>query len=230
MMFRIVEETAEFLLVDKSPEVGFHREGDSDGLLQTVRRELRQPELYPVHRLDKITSGLVVFAKSAEVNRELSMQFQARQVQKFYLAISVKKPKKKQGLISGDMARSRRGSWKLMPSKQNPAVTQFFSQSLGAGERLFLLKPATGKTHQLRVALKSLGAAILGDLLYGDEGQGDKAADRGYLHAYGLGFRLQGRDYRFICPPLQGHKFTGTAVTQALAAWGDPWAQSWPKL
>ena len=52
------------------------------------------------------------------------------------------------------MAKSRRGMFKLMRSMENPAITQFFSYALGDGKRLYLLKPHSGKTHQLRVALK----------------------------------------------------------------------------
>lgn len=58
------------------------------------------------------------------------------------------------------MERSRRASWKLINSKENPAVTQFFSTAAQGGNRLFLCKPHTGKTHQIRVALKSVGSGI----------------------------------------------------------------------
>lgn len=232
-MFRIIENTDDFLLVDKSPDVSFHKERDNQGLLGILKQELQLSELYPVHRLDKMTSGLVIFAKSTDVNRELSMQFEARRIEKYYLALSDKKPKKKQGMVKGDMERSRRGSWKMLPSQTNPAVTQFFSSGLGDGLRLFLLKPFTGKTHQLRVALKSIGAPILGDPLY-RAGDQQLEVDRGYLHAYCLGFSLKGRDYRFLCKPSQGKYFNAGAVVQALADpeenWAEPWALNWPKL
>lgn len=232
-MFRIIEDTAEFVLVDKSPNVSFHREGEQLGLLGELKQALAIEELYPVHRLDKMTSGLVVFAKTTAVNRELSMQFQARQTEKYYLALSrlapKKKPKKKQGLIKGDMERSRRGSWKLLPSQHNPAVTQFFSVGLGEGIRLFLLKPHTGKTHQLRVALKSIGAPIFGDPLYGDSDLNIEA-DRGYLHAYCLGFSLGERDYRFVCEPQQGAYFQTVPFVEALASFTQPWSLCWPSL
>jgi len=63
------------------------------------------------------------------------------------------------------MLKARRGAWKLARSKESPALTEFVSTSLGQGLRLFLLRPYTGKTHQLRVAMKSLGAPIIGDVM-----------------------------------------------------------------
>jgi len=87
---------------------------------------------------------------------------------------------------------ARNGSWKLLRSVENPAVTQFFSFGLTPGLRLYLLKPHTGKTHQLRVALKSLGVPLLGDTRYG----ADKS-DRAYLHAWQLAFELDGKSYQF---------------------------------
>ncbi|MGR5488912.1 pseudouridine synthase, partial [Vibrio alfacsensis] len=83
--------------------------------------------LHLVHRLDKMTSGLLILAKRAEVAAQFSRLFEQRDIDKYYLAIGSKKPKKKQGSIIGDMERSRRSSWKLVNSKNNPAVTQVFS-------------------------------------------------------------------------------------------------------
>ena len=118
------------------------------------------------------------------------------QVKKQYLAISDHKPKKKQGLIQGDMAKGRRGAWLLTRSQENPAITRFTSLSLGEGRRLFFLSPLTGKTHQLRVAMKSLGAPILRDALYGGS-----PADRVYLHAWRLSLVYGGEPWRFELAP-----------------------------
>jgi len=111
--------------------------------------------LYPVHRLDKATSGCLLLAKSKEAAAQISKAFASRHVAKYYIAVTDKKPSKKMGSVSGDMQRSRRSSWKLLRSQQNPAVTSFMQTSFaleGYGTlRLFALKPHTGKTHQLRV-------------------------------------------------------------------------------
>jgi tRNA pseudouridine32 synthase/23S rRNA pseudouridine746 synthase len=179
--------------------------------------------------LDKVTSGLLVMAKTAWANQQLVNQFKDRQIEKYYLAISAKKPKKKQGLIKGDMEPARRGAWKLLPSLQNPAVTQFFSTSITGGKRLFIIKPHTGKTHQIRVALKSIGSPIFGDVLYADSAT-CVGVDRVYLHAYSLGFSLQGNEYRFTEVPREGNDFSSSEFVSALQNFASPWLLPWPKI
>lgn len=150
-----------------------------------VARQLSVAQVWLVHRLDKVTSGLLIFALNEQAASRLSQLFAAHLINKTYLALSLHKPKKKQGLIMGDMKKSRRGAWKLCQSRENPALTRFNSVTCEPKLRLFILKPQTGKTHQLRVAMKSLGSPILGDELYG--GNSEKS-DRTYLHAYQLDF------------------------------------------
>ena len=107
-----------------------------------------------------MTSGLLILALNAESAAEFFRLFAEHHIQKTYLALSNQKPKKKQGLIVGDMQKARNGAWKLCPSKENPAITRFESVSCEPNLRLFILKPQTGKTHQLRVAMKSLGSQM----------------------------------------------------------------------
>lgn len=150
--------------------------------------------IYPVHRLDKPTSGLLIFARAAASAAQLSSLFASNEIQKTYIALSDKKPKKKQGAIVGDMVKSRRSTWKLLKSKDKPARTSFVSINLAPNLRLFTLSPKTGRTHQLRVAMKSLGAAILGDTLYG----GVQAPDLPlFLHAASLEFLLTGLHHHY---------------------------------
>ncbi|MEH6577851.1 MAG: TIGR01621 family pseudouridine synthase [Amphritea sp.] len=227
-MYSIVDQTDGFLLIDKSPGVSIHKDQQVAGLIMQVQRDLGLAELYPVHRLDRITSGLLLLAKNRAAATELSMQFQNQQVVKFYLALSDKKPKKKQGLVKGDMAKARRGSWKLMKSMGNPAITQFFSHSVEPGLRLFLLKPLSGKTHQIRVALKSVGAPIIGDQRYHE--QTEVEPDRGYLHAYYLAFAFQGKDYHYRCAPRVGELFTRSTTRSLIDAWDEPAALIWPTV
>jgi len=229
MPFTLHDEQDDFILVNKSPEINFHCENGEPGLFEHVKNTLKIPTLLPVHRLDKMTSGALLFAKNKTAARVLSEQFKQRQVEKFYLAISDGKPKKKQGLIKGDMIKSRRSSWKLLPSQQNPAITQFFSTSTQPGLRLFIIKPHTGKTHQIRVALKSIGAAILGDPLY--HTKTDQQIDRGYLHAYGLEFTFKGKIFRYLVAPKQGILFLDeTTQTVIQQHYSSPLTLPWPKL
>ena len=225
-MYQLVSESAHFVVIDKAAGSSFHSEQGQPGLAEQLKQDLGGAPLYPVHRLDRMTSGLLVFARTLDVAQELNEQFRSRQVEKFYLALSSRKPAKKQGLVCGDMVKGRRGSWRLLNSRENPASTRFFSQSVEPGLRLFLLRPVTGKTHQLRVAMKSLGAPIIGDLRYGSAGQGD--TDRGYLHAFALAFRCNGESQTFICPPVQGELFGRPSVQSAVRHYRDPWALNWP--
>ncbi|GAA0820743.1 TIGR01621 family pseudouridine synthase [Colwellia asteriadis] len=230
-MFKIISEQPDFIVVDKNIGVNFHDEGDlGAGLFSQVKAYLQQQhshnELYPVHRLDKMTSGLVMFAKNQHSAQRFGELFAKHDIEKYYLAISDKKPTKKQGLIKGDMAKSRRGMFKLMRTMENPAITQFFSYSVANKQRLYLLKPHSGKTHQLRVALSSISAPIIGDPLYNS----NSVADRGYLHAYCLKFTYANTPYTFLAKPSTGELFLADSTTQALALLNEPWLLNWPKL
>lgn len=228
-MFVKVSENESFLVVDKFPGVNFHREGES-AFFEEIREKTGNRKLYAVHRLDKMTSGLLLIGKNPVAARELTKLFREQKVEKYYLAISDRRPKKKQGLIAGDMAPSRRGGWKLMHSRTNPAQTQFFSKSLGDGLRLYLLKPATGRTHQLRVAMKSISAPVLGDDRYYSAESKFEKVDRGYLHAYILRFNFQGEDYLFRSIPSRGEYFDNKMLTAGLEGWDEPWQLPWPAL
>ena len=227
---KVLLEHKSFVVIDKPAGVGTHQEGETPGIVTLAKQALGLTELYPVHRLDKVTSGALLLARDPAANSELSAAFRHRQVEKFYLALTDRRPSKKQGLIAGDMERSRRSSWKLMQSQANPAVTQFFSGSYQGTLRWFVLKPATGKTHQIRVAMKSLGSPILGDQLYGPTGVDQTVADRTYLHAWGLRFTFRGQLFEVLAPPESGVQFQNPALQQKLAELSPPWAQPWPTL
>ena len=214
-MFEVLAVTERWVLIDKHPDVSFHREDADIGLLDALRAATGLPALYPVHRLDAITSGLLLFARHPATAAALGRAWQAGEVGKLYLAIAPGKPSKKQGWVKGDMEKSRRGGWKLLHSRVNPAVTWFDSVSLAPGLRLYLLRPYTGRTHQLRVALKSLGAPILGDALYGPA-QHD--SDRGYLHAALLSFALDGQRWTYTCLPSRGQWFAQPDSQTQMAA------------
>ena len=143
-----------------------------------------------------------MLAKTAAAAREFGELFAAHRVEKYYLALAKGKPRKKQGTIKGDMEKARRGAWKLTRTLDQPAITHFRSFGTESGIRVFLVQPASGKTHQIRVALKSLGTPILGDRLYGGE-----QSDRVYLHAFGLRFQLNNRQYVYVTPPSYGELF-----------------------
>ncbi|MBO1520232.1 pseudouridine synthase [Oceanisphaera pacifica] len=222
----ILRTDPDYLVINKPAGIGMHQEGDQPGLVRLLS-ELRGEVLYPVHRLDKMTTGVLLLARHRDANRELSRQFAERKTQKYYVALSANKPTKKQGLVKGDMEKARGGSWKLSRRLTNPAITRFHSCLLADPSptsvepnsypkplRGFLLAPLTGKTHQLRVALKSQACPILGDTRYGGA-----LSDRGYLHAWQLGFEYQDKSICVRAPFTSGSHFL--THQQQLTHWID---------
>lgn len=222
-MYQIVADEDDFLVIAKSANVHFHSQDGSAGVMASLEQDLAI-KLYSVHRLDSLTSGLLLFAKSSRAAAEFTELFTQHKVQKYYVALAKGKPKKKQGWVVGDMAKSRRSMYKLLRTTENPALTQFFSQSVAEGLRLYLLKPLSGKTHQLRVALASIGVPILGDKLYGGA-----ESDRGYLHAFSLSFSFRDKEYRYLSYPSQGEEFTAADTIKQLQIWSEPEKLDWPK-
>ena len=219
-MLEIVYKHTDFYIFNKPAGLSFHSE-DGPGFVVIAERQVNE-KLFSVHRLDKVTSGLIILARHAEGAAQLTQLFAAHSINKFYLAISDKKPKKKQGWVKGDMTKSRRSAYKLLKTQENPAITRFYSLACLAGLRGFLLKPYSGKTHQLRVALKSLSAPILGDNLYGGT-----LSDRTYLHAFALDFTWQDQRIQLTCKPTVGNKYTALDWQNTLVAWEKPWLLDW---
>gem|GEM_PF-250541 len=231
-MVQVIYNCDDFVVVAKPISISVHCDDNIQGFTALLSAQL-SVHLYVVHRLDKVTSGLMIFAKSAQAAAEFGVLFEKHKIQKYYLAISQTKPRKKQGTVKGDMKKSRRSAWMLQNSQKNPAITRFLSQYID-GLRLFLLKPETGKTHQLRVALKSLGSAIYGDQIYNSkgselQGESDASPDRCYLHAWQLVFCFRGQNFTFRNDPDQGHLFTSDSIAMALEQWADPDQLSWSK-
>lgn len=220
-------------VIHKPENISFHTDDHAEGIVSRVKSAYPQELLFPVHRLDKMTSGLLVFARSQQVNSLLSQKLADKKVEKYYLALSRQKPRKKQGSIIGDMQKGRRGSYLLLRENKHPAITRFFARSLIAGNErrwFFVLKPETGKTHQLRVALKSISSPVLGDARY--ENMCDQThVDRGYLHAYKMRFDLFDKRYELCDPDFSGDMFSlNNPDTQlALSELLTPEKLTWPK-
>ncbi|OUS40570.1 hypothetical protein A9R00_05360 [Oleispira antarctica] len=208
----IIHNHSDWIIVNKPVGISMQQEQglpNEPSLLQCALAAIQAIDpsinkLWPVHRLDKATSGLVIFAKNAKAAADFTPMFSQQDVTKHYIALALGKPKKKQGWIKGDMEKGRNGSWLLARTQTNPAITQFESCAVEVekkeAKRLYLIKPKTGKTHQIRVALKSIGCPILGDTRYKGA-----TADRCYLHALALTFNWQGEVFDFKAEPEQGH-------------------------
>ncbi len=216
----VLFQNDDFIVINKPADMNFHSENEPGVVVKT--EQILGIKLYSVHRLDKATSGLLILATSPQSAALFTTLFETHRIEKYYLAISLRKPKKKQGWIKGDIIPARRGSYKFAPSSRNPAVTQFVSTALRPNERLFLLKPHTGKTHQIRVALKSIGAPIAGDTRYANAVDAAKE-ERAYLHAYALRFRFKEYTYQFTCKPTEGSRYGSAECSQWLNISAQPW-------
>ena len=219
-MLPILFENSSFVVIVKPEGLSFHSE-DGAGVVVMLSEQMQIP-LYAVHRLDKMTSGLLMLAKTPQAAKELTELFADKKIEKYYIAISTRMPKKKQGWVKGDMTLSRRGSYKLLSTLENPAITRFISTSIRPHERAFLIKPYTGKTHQIRVALKSLGSPIAGDERYAQADEARKE-QRGYLHAYALRFVYKDEEFVFVNAPTSGERFLTQEFNIQLQQWQEPW-------
>ncbi|MDR2071261.1 MAG: RluA family pseudouridine synthase, partial [Treponema sp.] len=122
-----------------------------------------------VHRLDKDTSGVIIAAYDDEALAFLAEQFKARKTRKIYAALVTGIPPEHEGVIETFIARDSRDRKKfaVSPDTGKAARTGYRVVRAWKGYSLLLLRPRTGRTHQLRVHLKHLGCPILGDPLYG---------------------------------------------------------------
>ncbi len=222
---KVLFDHPDFVVVNKPNNISVQNESHQSGILPILCQQLMVEQLWLVHRLDKITSGILILAKNAKAAAVFGQLFEQKTIEKYYLAISAKKPKKKQGAVKGGMKKVRDGKWMLDSSDNAVAISQFFSFSISTGLRLFLIKPLTGKTHQIRVALKSLGSPILGDKLYKGE-----TSDRTYLHAYCIRFIYQDQPICIICPPDKGDFFVSEDTSQQVAKLATPWTLNWPNI
>lgn len=202
----ILHHDAELLLVDKPsgllsvPGKGAHL---ADCLLARVQAVFADALL--VHRLDLETSGVMVFAMTPHAQRHLGLQFEKRQTRKTYIArvwgdvageegevdlpLAVDWPNRPRQKVDHAAGRSAQTGWKVV--KREGGVTRM------------RLMPTTGRSHQLRVHMLSIGHPILGDRLYAD-GEALTTADRLQLHAETLRLRHpdggRGMTFRAKCP------------------------------
>jgi len=190
----IVHADARCLVVDK-PAGLLSVPGRTEPDCVLLRLQRLHPEALVVHRLDQATSGLLLFARSAQAQREFSAEFAERRVAKRYVA-----------LVTGELAPSGRcdlpllADWPRRPLQKidrehgKPSTThwQVLRSCTDARTRVEL-EPLTGRSHQLRVHLQALGCPIVGDTLYGGAD-----APRLMLHASWL--RLAS-GLELHCPP-----------------------------
>lgn len=207
---RVLFEDAHLLAVDKPAGLVAHPayKHPSGTLADAVfARQASRGEGRPwlLHRLDRETSGVVLFAKTEQARRSLVRQFERRDVHKRYLALVVGTLARAEGLIEAPLARDpadRRRTIVLEGGRS--ATTRYHVLAARGGYALVLAEPITGRTHQIRAHLAWLGAPIAGDARYLDEAHPAAAvASHALLHAWRIGFRNPASgEAVVICAPL----------------------------
>jgi 23S rRNA (cytosine1962-C5)-methyltransferase len=188
----LIFEDEHLLVVNKPAGLNTHAPSPhaSEGLYDWLRhREARWANLAIIHRLDKDTSGVMVFAKTALANRSLTSQFTQRSVRKKYLLLTDRPVPGKECTVKTSLVRAgERYVSRPLATGGAPAETHFREgrrkkeEGRSSGSlRVVEAEPLTGRTHQVRVHAADSGFPILGDALYGGT-----PASRVYLHAAAL--------------------------------------------
>ncbi|WP_422014453.1 pseudouridine synthase [Roseateles sp.] len=196
MNIRVLHADDRLVVIDK-PAGLLSVPGRIEADCASARVQTLYPDALVVHRLDQATSGLLLFARGAQAQRDLSAEFAARRVGKAYIAI-VGGTLDGEGLIDLPLA----ADWPNRPRQQvsvdlgKPSQTRWRVLAREGPHTRVALEPLTGRTHQLRVHLASLGHAILGDTLYAAPDIA-AASPRLLLHAS----ELHVAGHHFFCPP-----------------------------
>ena len=161
-------------------------EKDSDYLVKEL--EAKYGKIFIVHRLDKITSGVMVFALDAETHRALNMQFEKHEAEKVYHAIVNGNPRWDEKVTKFPLHANVGHKHRTIVDDKNgkPSETRFGVLKRYQSAAWVEALPRTGRTHQIRVHAAALGHPLLGDILYG--ASESKLIARPALHAYSLTF------------------------------------------
>ena len=215
----VILETKDFLVINKPAGIESHptphkRSGTVVNWLlaaypdiKNVGEDASRPGI--VHRLDRDTSGVLIIARTNRAFSALKQAFKQRLVKKRYLAVVSGIPHTSERVINTPLARSSRGNRQAVATPRNrtrgairPAETGYRLKETFPGASLVELEPKTGRTHQIRVHLSSIGHPILGDRLYGRKKPASSIEypSRQLLHALSIEFPLFGRNYSANAP------------------------------
>ncbi|MDF2577023.1 MAG: rluC [Chlamydiales bacterium] len=182
---RILYEDEAILIYDKPPGISC----DEEGLFHQIKVYCKS--IIPIHRLDKETSGAILFAKQPELEPLLIKQFRERTIKKKYCAIVDGSPKTLKGTITNYLGKIQgfQGCciWGEVPKNKGVlAETIWQKVESGGGASLMHCWPQTGRTHQIRIHMSQLGFPILGDRQYSKHFRCPYKTGRLLLHALSL--------------------------------------------
>jgi RluA family pseudouridine synthase len=186
---KIIYEDPQIIVVNKPAGLSVLPDGwekDSDYLVK--RLEEQYGKVFIVHRLDKITSGVMVFARDAETHRTLNIQFETHEAQKTYHAVLEGNPKWEEKVVKYPLRANVGHKHRTVVDDKNgkPSETRFRVIKRYEEAALVEAKPMTGRTHQIRVHAYALGHPLVEDVLYGARDQ--YGLPRPMLHAQSLSF------------------------------------------
>jgi RluA family pseudouridine synthase len=186
---KIIHEDPQLIIVNKPAGLSVLPDGwekDSDYLVKLL--EENYGKTWIVHRLDKITSGVMVFARDAETHRALNIQFETHEAQKTYHAILEGNPKWEEKVVKYPLRANVGHKHRTVVDDKNgkPSETHFRVIKRLEEAALVEARPMTGRTHQIRVHAYALGHPLVEDVLYGARDQ--YGLPRPMLHAQTLSF------------------------------------------
>lgn len=211
----ILHEDKDYLVVNKPPFLSTLEDRNGEQNLLRLAREY-EPAAQVAHRLDKDTSGVLAVARNPEAYRHLSMQFEHRTVTKVYHAVVDGRHDFDEVTVTARILKQPDGVVKLS-SRGKDAETRFNTLEIFSRHSLVECRPLTGRMHQIRIHLASLGAPITGDELYGGKpflvssvkrnfrvkkgAEEEPLIKRMALHAFSLEFKgLDGSQIRCQAP------------------------------
>lgn len=171
----IVEEDDGVIVLNKPGDIVCHpsKNGPWSSLVGACREHLQLPRVHMIYRLDRETSGVMVFAKNAATAGRLQTAVEGRRVRKLYLAVLVgelRGPVVVDEPLGRDLASPIVARQAVVRGPEGrPAVTEFLPVACAGGFTLARVRPRTGRQHQIRVHAAALGCPLLGDKLYGPD-------------------------------------------------------------